>query len=44
MIFDDWNNVVTANASWINLVLAINTFHGELKYEGEVVASSKKDE
>lgn len=38
MIFDDWNNVVTANASWINLVLVIIMLVGFYRrYRGECI-------
>ena len=38
MIFDDWNNVVTANASWINLVLVIIVLVGFYRrYRGECI-------
>ena len=38
MTFDDWNNVVTANASWINLVLVIIVLVGFYrKHRGECI-------
>lgn len=38
MTFDDWNNIVTANAYWMNLVLVIIILVGFYrKYRGECI-------